>query len=101
MNKINNSKPEYRKMKTEILSVNRAFYLKKKNRSYNQYFSFLTRELFCLALEKCFNYLLNKCWWHISLQNLILSGLNSLFSNLHGKTIHNLNINSQTFKTIA
>lgn len=27
-------------------------------------------------------YSLNKCWRHVSLQNLILGGLNRLFSNL-------------------
>ena len=71
------------KWKTEISTVNRALYFKIS--CYNHYFSFPNKKTILLSNRIMFNYLLNKCWWHISLQNLILGGLNSLFSNLQGK----------------
>lgn len=61
-------------------------------------FPFLTKRLFCLAIEECLiTYLINAVAYLF--QNLILSGLNSLFFQPTGKKIHNSIINSQTFKT--
>lgn len=54
MNKINNSKPEYRKMKTEILSVNRAFYLKKKKSLLQSVLFFPNKRIILFSIRKMF-----------------------------------------------